>query len=289
MTTILARRLSKGYTPASVEELEQPISGNALQLLLRIRRDCDLRETDGLIAPRHLDALGVAHGMSSAARRASIAELIKAGLIRQDQSGFQDVHFKQWCRSAADREDRREQWRIAKRKKESPKDSSPDSAKDSAMESKKESTPLVARAASNKAFQQEQQQQQDEPPAALEVQVPTQGDSITVIKVWEEIAGRQATLGEISHAGWLLDQYNRLTASQIDQKMRQVHQRQLERQQPISAINYFDQILRELNDASKPPRSPGVVHGMERMVPVVHGVDANGNPEPPMPDEELAS
>lgn len=243
-------QLSKGYAPASHEELEASISGGALQLLLRIRRDCDDRETDGHIARRHLAAVCVAHEMPADAQRAGLAELSKAKLIRKTKDGYQDVNFLDWCRPADKREVRRKQFRAASKRYRDRTTSTDDSTV--------ESTPLEAEAVAEEEKETEKEaRQQPMPPAALEVQVPTQGDTITVIKTWEEIVGRESTLSEITHAAWLLDQYDRLTPSQIADEMRRIATRP--RQEPIHQIGYFDAILRELNDTSKPSRRPSIV------------------------------
>jgi hypothetical protein len=110
-------RLSRGYAPISHEELDAPISGNALQLLLRIRRDADQRETDGVIATRHLDALAVAHGMGEEDKRAGPLELTRAKLVRPKRDGYLDVNFLEWCRPADKREARRAQWRTYNKKR----------------------------------------------------------------------------------------------------------------------------------------------------------------------------
>jgi hypothetical protein len=244
------KRLSHGYAPASHEELDALITGNGLQLLLRIRRDCDQRETDGHIAKRHLEAVAVAHGMSADAQRAGLAELSKAKLIRKARDGYQDLNFLEWCRPAEKREVRRKQFRAASKRYRN----RPASTDDSTVES----TPLEAEKEEEKEAKKEQQL--DKPAVASEVQVPSQSDTITVTKTWEEIVGRQATLGEINHVGRLwLDQYDRLTASQIADTMRRIAARP--GQESISRITYFDSILREQNDTSKPNRHVEIVRG----------------------------
>jgi hypothetical protein len=113
--------------------------------------------------------------------------------------------------------------------------------------------------------------------------MPRQDDMITITTAWEEVVGRQAMPTEIFHIGRLwLDQYDRLTASQIAKKIREVASRP--GQEPITSLKYFDPILRELNESAKPSRNNGAVHELGPMVAVaVRGVDASGNPEPPEP------
>lgn len=124
-------KLSRGYVPASAEELEALISGDALQLLLRIRRKSDERESDGLIPTRHLNALAVEHGMTANATDAAIAELVTAKLLRQRQDGYQDINFSQWCRSADKRNEQRAGWRARQKKHRSQGDSEGDSERES--------------------------------------------------------------------------------------------------------------------------------------------------------------
>jgi hypothetical protein len=119
--------------------------------------------------------------------------------------------------------------------------------------------------------------------ADSEVPMPTQGDSITILEGWESIVGRSARLDEITHAGWLLDQFSdRLTANAILEVIERTHGRELTKGSPAHPMTYYDGPVRDAHAAAKPPRGPRVIHEMERFsVPViVRGVDAHGNPEP---------
>src|SRR5207237_10514036 len=103
----------QGFTPCSWAELDGDLSGDALQLLLWVRRSADRDETDGRIGLRSLKALAIEHGISVRKLRKSCAELIETGRLTTEPDGFCDANFLNVCRSATQREIRRGQWRKA--------------------------------------------------------------------------------------------------------------------------------------------------------------------------------
>jgi hypothetical protein len=120
--------------------------------------------------------------------------------------------------------------------------------------------------------------------ADSEVPMPTQGDSITILEGWESIVGRPARLDEITHAGWLLDQFSdRLTANAILEVIEHTHSRELTKGRPTHPLTYFDGPVRDAHGAAKPPRGPGIIHGFGEPP---HPVVVRGIGEPP---EDLAS
>jgi hypothetical protein len=262
------KRLSRGYAPASLEELEQPISGSAFQFLLRVRADCDRRETDGRIARRHLAALAVAHEMSADAQRASLAELSKAKLIHKIRDGYQDINFLEWCRPADKREVRRKQFRAASKRYRNRTTSTDDSTV--------ESTPLEAEAEKEEEKEAKERAAASPAGASGNHHMPTQADTILLAETWKEVSGKPWGVSDIHHIEWWLDQFNRLTAAQIADTLRRIAARP--HQEPISKITYFDSILREQNDAGKSPRGPGIVHEIGEPL---HFVIPRGIDEPP--------
>jgi len=239
------KRESRGYTPALIEELDMPISGNALQLLLRLRRDSDMRETDGFLTNRQLDALAVAHGISKTVKRKALGELVSVGLVHQTDTGFIDFHFDQWCRTSAERKGLREKWNAAKRepKSGSTMESAMDSTQDSTRTASASASTSVSIAAASNGL-----------PANSEG-ATTQADAILLAETWKDVSGKPVGVSETSHIGWWLTTYDRLAASQIADTMRRIATRP--GQEPIGRISYFDSILREQNDASRPSRTDG--------------------------------
>jgi hypothetical protein len=62
------------FTPVTWPELDSDLSGDAFQLLARIRRIADRDLTDGFIGARTLKALAVLHGVSARKLRNAITE-----------------------------------------------------------------------------------------------------------------------------------------------------------------------------------------------------------------------
>jgi hypothetical protein len=101
----------KGFTPSTWDELDDDLSGDAFQLLIRIRRVADRDETDGSISARQMKALAALHDIGPAQMKKAVAVLIKSGRLRKERDGFLDVGFANVCRSSAEREARRERWK----------------------------------------------------------------------------------------------------------------------------------------------------------------------------------
>jgi hypothetical protein len=275
----MPKRWSRGYTPALIEELDMPISGNALQLLLRIRRDSDMREADGFLTRRQVDALAVGHGTSKGVKRKALGELISVGLVHEIDRGFTDLHFDQWCRTHAQRKDLREKWNAAKREPksgstvESPVESTQDSARTASASPSASSSTSAAAATEPAAADSE------------EVVMPTQDAMATIARAWQDVTGKDPTHSDVGFFAHWLDQYQ-LSDSQVLQEMRRVTARQGDKGEPVKTAKYLDQVMRELSER-KPPRGPGIVHEIGEPLHLVapRGVDAHGNPEPPEPLE----
>jgi hypothetical protein len=254
-----AKKLSRGYAPASHEELDAAISGDAFRFLLRIRADCDGRETDGHIATRHLDALAVAYGMSDDIKRTALSELVKAKLVHEKRDGYLDVNFLEWCRPASKREKRRAQWRAYNEKRPH----QPSSLVEPPVSTTTAVTTVVTtalEAVAEKEAEKEKQQLASEPAVASEDTMPRQGDTITILEGWESIVGRPSRLDEISRVGWLLDQYSdRLTANQILEVIERTHSREMTRGNPTHPLTYYDGPIRDAHGAAKPSRLAEVV------------------------------
>ena len=123
-----------GYTPCSWSELDSDISSDALRLLLHIRRTSDRDETDGFVSDRELKALAVLHRIRPSRLRKALSELLQSSRLLSETGGVRDANFKTLCRTADERERRREQWKQAARIQRGPK-SSDDARADSADES----------------------------------------------------------------------------------------------------------------------------------------------------------
>ncbi len=268
----MTKRWSRGYTPALIEELDMPISGDALQLLLRIRRDSDMRETDGFLTKRYIDGLAVTHGMRPATKRKALIELTGVGLLREEDGGFRDTHFGEWCRSHQEREDLRGHWNAAKKKpaKDSAVDSSPDSIMESSQDSTRTASALasasvsIAAAASNGL-----------PADFGEVLMPTQDAMATIARAWQDVTGKDPTHSDVGFFAHWLDQY-RLTDSQVIQEMRRVTARQGDKGEPVKTAKYLDQVMRELSERTPHNRSG---NGAAPAKPYVERV-AIGEPPP---------
>lgn len=102
---------SRGYLKLEVELLDAPISGEALRLLLRIRRRCDQDETDGVINERSLRALAAYYELRPTRIRALLGELEAVSLLVRAPKGWKDVNFVSWMRSRAERSETRSAWR----------------------------------------------------------------------------------------------------------------------------------------------------------------------------------
>jgi hypothetical protein len=231
------------------------VSGLALQLLLRIRRDSDQREQDGKITARHLNALAIAHGMSAAARRKAINELIQAKLVLEVEGGFQDLHFAQWCKSSLDRREERKGWRTAKAKKK------PGSVADSPPDSGSESTPdsETSYEASKGSISTGAASKPELPPPADALMngtpafPPSEVDSNMIVATWASLSGGQPTGKDRHHVGWWLTQYGHLGANAIAGHVTRVYQREVAKGNRISRLEYFDGAIREANDAAAKP------------------------------------
>ena len=87
------------------------LSGDAFQLLVRFRIEAELRQTDGLLNDRQVRALGPVEVPAAKLNRL-LDELVDKGAIeRVGDIGWQDVGFLDYCRSKAERETEREQWK----------------------------------------------------------------------------------------------------------------------------------------------------------------------------------
>jgi hypothetical protein len=269
----MTKRWSRGYTPALIEELDMPISGAALQLLLRMRRDSDMRESDGFLTKRQLDALAVEHGMSKTLKRKALNELISVALVHEIDGGFKDSHFDQWCRTSAERKDLREKWNAAKREPksgsavESPTESTQDSTRTASASAS--TSVSIAAAASNGL-----------PADFEEVVMPTQDAMATIARAWQDVTGKDPTHSDVGFFAHWLDQY-RLTDSQVIQEMGRVTARQGDKGEPVKTAKYLDQVMRELSE-----RTPHNRSGNGATTPASPYVVPRGIVEPP---EDLAS
>ncbi len=284
-TDLSARR--SGYTSATWGMLDAAISGDAALLLLRLRRVADCEETDGLISERDIAGLAAFHNMQRRTVSRYLAELIGLGLLEKRANLYADVEFMTVCRSHSTRDFERERWKLNKK---TARDKTPPSSKPPGVSSghsgdfaevssgHPEMSPRTASASSSSSAAASP----NGLPADSEVPMPLQADTILLAETWKDVSGKPVGISETSHIGWWLNTYDRLTASQIADTMRRIAARP--GQESISRITYFDSILRELNDASRPSRTNGAVHEPGSVAAVaVRGVDANGNPEPPEP------
>jgi len=248
--------------------LDARISGDAALLLLRMRRISDENETDGHIETRDLRALAAFHSTSESSMKRSLGQLVRLGLVTKQGRVYVDSEFKTWCRSHEQRVQLRREWREAKRNGVSVSGSAsgPDSTSDSKVDSMPDS--MVDSDASLSLAPSESLTPSAAPtPDALQENetkesfMPRQADVITILEGWESIVGRPARLDEISHAGWLLDQYNRLSANQILEVIERIHGRELTKGNPTHPLTYYDGPIRDLNDSAKPRRAEPIPHG----------------------------
>lgn len=235
-----------GYTPSTWKLLDADVSGDAALLLLRLRRLADRDETDGHVEHRDLAALAAFHQLEQPTVSRCLTELLELGLIEKREGGYRDVEFLDVCRSAEERRHRRNQWKTStKTYREKPHASSADSSADSAHSPSL--APSLALAPSQDALQEIK---------AEELSMPTQDAVVTIVKVWEDIAGRPAHHSEIQHVGWMIDQYHLLSPAQISEVLRAVHARETARGNVINNVEYFDGAVRDRNDSAKPWPEP---------------------------------
>ena len=97
---------SRGYFQIEYELLDTEISDAALGLLVRLRHDCALRESDGVIN-RYLVA---------GAPKELVAELIRHDLLTDTAEGYRDVGFLTCNRSRQQRAAERAAWSRRQRK-----------------------------------------------------------------------------------------------------------------------------------------------------------------------------
>src|SRR5438445_5131 len=131
--------MTTGFVKVEAELLEAPISGEALALLLRMRRDSDQREADGYVEDRALDALMAYYGLKRRRILLLLGQLRDAGCIERVENGFKDVNFASLHRTHADREVQRQKWRTWQQNRRSSVRPGPMSGPDSTPESGVES------------------------------------------------------------------------------------------------------------------------------------------------------
>ncbi len=241
---------------------------------------CNRELTDGVIANERLPIVLA----EACATRAQLSELIVKGRWTQSASEVEIHHFKS-SNPSADKvlKARAKHSELIKRLRKGACDQVTDQVTDPISDAQAEGK-KVRGLEGNKAAVSSNGLLAD----SEDNMMPTQGDSITILEGWESIVGRPARLDEISHAGWLLDQYgDRLTANAILEVIERTHGRELTKGSPTHPLTYYDGPVRDAHAAAKPPRGPGIVHEIGEPLHLVapRGVDAHGNPEPPEPLE----
>ncbi len=245
-----------GYTPVSWAMLDANITGDAALLLLRMRRQSDEAETDGYVEDRDLRALAAFHELPKGSVARSIAELTALGLIENVGRLYKDTEFETWCRTHEQREELRRDWRETKQgQRHKPQLSTQVSMVDSQQDRAGVSSvspsvapseaPTPAAAPTPGALQESENE---------ETFMPRQADTITLREGWESIVGRDCRIDEVSHLGWLLDTYHRLTANQILEVIERTYSRELTKGSPMHPLNYYDGPIRDANDLAKPTR-----------------------------------
>jgi hypothetical protein len=250
-------RRSRRYTPACHEELDRLLSGNALQLLLRVRRDCDERESDGRFEARDLRSIAARYKIAGSAADDSLDELIINGLVaRANGDGYQDLNFHEWCRSSEERSAQRQYWRERKRGSASTMDSNVDSNVDSHVDSNVDSTQAISNtAASTKHVAPINQQAAAATALASAENEVLQPDVQKLAETWKSLIGRDCTYQEAKHFAWWVTEFSdRLSANDIAQLMLAIGDRQRGRGNPVRQVDYFDGAIREAHQNAKVTR-----------------------------------
>jgi hypothetical protein len=102
------------YVPVALQELDV-LPGDALRVLLLIRRVCDRDETDGKIDDRALKALALEHGIGRKRFETALQFLVRSAHVFRIPGALVDAHFHQVCSSANERAVLRERWKRAQR------------------------------------------------------------------------------------------------------------------------------------------------------------------------------
>jgi hypothetical protein len=100
--------------PVALQELDA-LPGEALRVLLLIRRVCDRDETDGKIDDRALKALALEHGIGRKRFDTAVQILVRSAHAFRIPGALVDAHFQQLCSSANERAVLRERWKRAQR------------------------------------------------------------------------------------------------------------------------------------------------------------------------------
>lgn len=100
------------WLPVTWQELDV-LPGDALRVLLLIRRVCDRDETDGRITELALKALAVEHGIGRKRLETALQTLSRSAHVFRLSGSLVDAHFLQVCRSANERSVLRERWKSA--------------------------------------------------------------------------------------------------------------------------------------------------------------------------------
>ena len=87
------------------------LSSDSLRLLQAIRSRADADETDGVLHDRVVAGLGVELGYSAARTRRCLSELRDGRHIETHADEHRDIAFLEVCKSAAEREAERSDWR----------------------------------------------------------------------------------------------------------------------------------------------------------------------------------
>jgi hypothetical protein len=109
-------RPARGYIAVELELFDLDVSLAAKGLLVALRADSHIRETDGRIAPRFVAAVAGACGVSGAELNRLLKELLEAGVLVLEGKDYVDVHHLVWNSSKEDRFKRREGDRIRQRR-----------------------------------------------------------------------------------------------------------------------------------------------------------------------------
>ncbi len=103
------------YTPVSRDELNDPdLTGDALQLLLRIRAFSDGAMSDGVLSPRQCAALRELHGITRWRFTRILKNLCDSAHVSVNSGAITDVNFLLVCRGSAQRLAEKEAWQTAK-------------------------------------------------------------------------------------------------------------------------------------------------------------------------------
>jgi len=184
---------SRGYFQIEYELLDPEISDAALGLLVRLRHDCSLRESDGLIN----------RYMVAGAPKELIAELIKHGLLTYTANGCRDAGFLTCNRSREQRAAERAAW--ARRQQKHRASATPDVTRDVTAGLTHESHRSESESESESESKDKEQHMETSSPLSpvngdadvfgLQV-VPgiVASDEELILKDWEASTGRKAKL-----------------------------------------------------------------------------------------------